>query len=101
MAIKPLVRCSSLSLVVVKKALLFFFSYFRFTILPSEEKVVLMFDRITKFHQEFMQKYRDEDSENERVNEVMVQTEIVNNFSACSIKNGGNVIKVYEHTSKS
>ena len=59
--VKPLVRCSSLSLVAVKKAFLFFFPYFRFTILPPEEKVVLMFDRITKFHQEFMQKYRDED----------------------------------------
>ena len=96
--VKPLVRCSSLSLVVVKKAFLsFFFPYFRFTILPPEEKVVLMFDRITKFHQEFMQKYRDEDVGNG----AMVQTEIVNSFSACSIKNGGRVIKVYEQTSKS
>ncbi|XP_015766691.1 PREDICTED: alanine aminotransferase 2-like isoform X2 [Acropora digitifera] len=75
--------------------------HFRFTILPPEEKVVLMFDRITKFHQEFMQKYRDEDVGNERVNGAMVQTEIVNSFSACSIKNGGCVIKVYEQTSKS
>ena len=101
MVVKPLVRCSSLSLVVVKKALLFFFPYFRFTILPPEEKVVLMFDRITKFHQEFMQKYRDEDVGNERVNGAMVQAEIVNSFSACSIKNGGSVIKVYEQRSKS
>ena len=60
-----------------------------------------MFDRITKFYQEFMQKYRDEDVGNERVNGAMVQTEIVNSFSACSIKNGGCVIKVYEQTSKS
>jgi len=75
--------------------------HFRFTILPPEEKVVFMFDRITKFHQEFMQKYRDEDVGNERVNGAMVQTEIVNSFSACSIKNGGCVIEVYEQTSKS
>ena len=48
-----------------------------------------------------MQKYRDEDVGNERINGAMVQTEIVNSFSACSIKNGGCVIEVYEQTSKS
>ncbi|KAM7446074.1 glycerol-3-phosphate O-acyltransferase 2 [Porites harrisoni] len=33
--------------------------HFRLTILPSEEKVVPMFDRISKFHKEFMDKYRN------------------------------------------
>lgn len=34
--------------------------HFRLTILPSEEKVVSMFDRMSKFHEEFMQKYRND-----------------------------------------
>ena len=38
---------------------LFFFCR-RLTILPSEEKVVSMFDRMSKFHEEFMQKYRND-----------------------------------------
>lgn len=33
----------------------------RFTILPSEDKVVPMFNKISKFHKEFMDKYRDND----------------------------------------
>ena len=73
--------CFSLPLVVVKKAYnivlflfsFFFFSYIRFTILPSEEKIALMFDRITKFHKEFMQKYSDEGEEKcERLNGTVV-----------------------------
>ncbi|XP_074618205.1 alanine aminotransferase 2-like [Acropora palmata] len=47
--------------------------HFRFTILPSEEKIALMFDRITKFHKEFMQKYRTEGEEKyERLNGTVV-----------------------------
>ncbi|XP_015766697.1 PREDICTED: alanine aminotransferase 2-like [Acropora digitifera] len=47
--------------------------HFRFTILPSEEKIALMFDRITKFHKEFMQKYSDEGEEKyERLNGTVV-----------------------------
>lgn len=34
------------------------------TILPSEEKVVPMYDRFSKFHKEFMNKYMD-DKENQ------------------------------------
>ncbi|KAL9976103.1 hypothetical protein ACROYT_G013353 [Oculina patagonica] len=37
--------------------------HFRLTIVPSEEKVVPMFDRISKFHKEFMDKYKDDDDE--------------------------------------
>ncbi|XP_078367836.1 alanine aminotransferase 2-like isoform X1 [Oculina patagonica] len=40
--------------------------HFRFTILPSEEKVGPMFKRISKFHKEFMDKYRDHDGHDER-----------------------------------
>ena len=40
---------------------LFCFVFFRFTILPSEDKVVPMFNKISKFHKEFMEKYRDND----------------------------------------
>lgn len=35
------------------------FLHYRLTILPPEEKLVPMFDRISKFHKEFMNKYRD------------------------------------------
>lgn len=34
------------------------FLFYRLTILPPEEKLVPMFDRISKFHKEFMNKYR-------------------------------------------
>ena len=37
------------------------FLHHRLTILPSEDKVEPMFDRISKFHKEFMDKYRDDD----------------------------------------
>lgn len=39
------------------------FLYYRLTILPSEDKVVPMFERISKFHKEFMDKYKDDDDE--------------------------------------
>lgn len=35
------------------------FLHYRLTILPPEEKLVPMFDRISKFHKEFMNKYRE------------------------------------------
>lgn len=34
--------------------------HFRLTILPSEEKVVPMYERLGKFHKEFMNKYKDD-----------------------------------------
>ena len=37
------------------------FLFYRLTILPSDEKVGPMFDRISKFHKEFMDKYKDDD----------------------------------------
>ncbi|XP_068698507.1 alanine aminotransferase 2-like [Montipora foliosa] len=33
--------------------------YFRITILPSESKFIPMFDRLRKFHQEFMEQFKD------------------------------------------
>ena len=42
------------------KCLKVYFFCRRLTILPSEEKVVSMFDRMSKFHEEFMQKYRND-----------------------------------------
>jgi len=38
--------------------------HFRLTILPPEEKLVPMFDRISKFHKEFMDKYKDDNDNN-------------------------------------
>ncbi|XP_020603210.1 alanine aminotransferase 2-like isoform X1 [Orbicella faveolata] len=37
--------------------------HFRLTILPSEDKVVPMFETISKFHKEFMDKYKDDDDD--------------------------------------
>lgn len=42
--------------------------HFRVTILPSEDKVVSMFDRISKFHKEFMEKFRDDGEEKHSIN---------------------------------
>jgi len=39
------------------------FLYYRLTILPSEDKVVPMFETISKFHKEFMDKYKDDDDD--------------------------------------
>ena len=39
------------------------FFYYRLTILPSEEKIAPMHERLSKFHKEFMDKYK-EDKEN-------------------------------------
>ena len=40
-----------------------FFSSYRLTILPPEEKIAPMYERLSKFHKEFMDKYKD-DKEN-------------------------------------
>ena len=47
---------------------LYCFYYSRVTILPSEDKVVSMFDRISKFHKEFMEKFRDDGEEKHSIN---------------------------------
>lgn len=33
--------------------------HFRLTILPSKEKIAPMYERLSKFHKEFMDKYKD------------------------------------------
>jgi len=38
----------------------------RLTILPSEDKVVPMFETISKFHKEFMAKYKDDDDDDKQ-----------------------------------